>query len=98
MKPGECWYINVNYRHSVHNYGEIDRTHLVIDVERNDWTDELFFSLTQMEELLVSAQPTEYFSRETLIKLIDRLEKMNEPASIKLVRNLKQQLADLPDL
>jgi len=49
MLPGEYWYTNVNYVHSVINLGESDRVHLVIDFERNDWSDELFFSLAPLE-------------------------------------------------
>lgn len=43
MGEGECWYINANFTHSVANKGEQDRIHLVIDGERNAWTDRLFF-------------------------------------------------------
>lgn len=43
MNEGECWYINANFIHSVANKGTEDRIHLVIDGERNEWTDLLFF-------------------------------------------------------
>lgn len=42
MLPGECWYTNVNFTHSVANKSTQDRVHLVIDGERNNWSDELF--------------------------------------------------------
>ena len=54
MKPGECWYINANYEHSVRNNGNVDRVHLVIDGERNLWSDELFFSYISPERLLIN--------------------------------------------
>ncbi len=37
MAPGECWYTNVNLPHRVDNRSAIDRVHLVIDCEVNDW-------------------------------------------------------------
>ena len=37
LQPGECWYINFNLPHSVHNRGATDRIHLVIDCVLNDW-------------------------------------------------------------
>lgn len=52
LSEGECWYINANYTHSVSNFGNEDRVHLVIDLERNAWSDELFFSLAPEETFL----------------------------------------------
>jgi len=37
MKEGECWYLNLSLKHSVNNFGEINRVHLVIDCKVNDW-------------------------------------------------------------
>ena len=37
MSPGEAWYLNVNYHHSVTNGGRSDRVHLVVDCVVNDW-------------------------------------------------------------
>lgn len=54
MLPGECWYTNVNFIHSVSNKGETDRFHLVIDGKRNLWSDELFFSLAPEESFIYS--------------------------------------------
>ena len=51
LLPGQCWYINANFTHSVSNFGKEDRVHLVIDLERNSWSDELFFSLVPIETL-----------------------------------------------
>ncbi len=52
LLPGKCWYINANFTHSVSNFGKEDRVHLVIDLERNSWSDELFFSLAPKETLI----------------------------------------------
>ena len=37
MAEGECWYINFNLPHRIHNRGTTDRVHLVIDCVLNDW-------------------------------------------------------------
>jgi hypothetical protein len=37
MRPGECWYVNVDLPHSVTNCGHTDRVHLVIDVIVDEW-------------------------------------------------------------
>ena len=36
MGEGECWYINFNLPHRIHNRGTTDRVHLVIDCVLND--------------------------------------------------------------
>lgn len=42
MEPGECWYINFNLPHRIHNRGLTDRVHLVIDCIRNPWIESFF--------------------------------------------------------
>jgi hypothetical protein len=37
MNEGECWYVNFNLPHRVHNHSDIDRVHLVVDCIVNDW-------------------------------------------------------------
>jgi len=41
MKEGECWYLDVNEKHSVANRGTVDRIHLVLDCNVNDWLREM---------------------------------------------------------
>jgi hypothetical protein len=36
MQPGETWFVDVRFRHSVGNHGDTDRVHLVVDVVAND--------------------------------------------------------------
>lgn len=90
MLPGECWYTNVNYEHSVKNSGETDRVHLVIDGERNEWSDQLFFSLTSKESLLTKPVKTE--SPETIRRMIEELRRQDNPAIEPLIEQLEQQL------
>lgn len=93
MLPGECWYTNVNYIHSVKNSGDSDRVHLVIDYERNEWSDKLFFSLAPEE----SFQPftKETLSAERIKQMIEELKYRNEPAAKQLLIELKFQLTKL---
>jgi hypothetical protein len=37
MTPGDAWYLRLSDPHAVTNDGDIDRVHLVIDCEANDW-------------------------------------------------------------
>ncbi len=93
MLPGECWYTNVNYVHSVANKGNKDRVHLVIDAERNEWSDSLFFSLAPKD----SFQPIqeEIDSPETIRLILNELKRNNEPASEKLIMEMEQKLLKL---
>lgn len=89
MLPGECWYTNVNFTHYVSNQGKTDRIHLVIDLERNDWSDEIFFSLAPKEEFGISDTA---YPKEMLIQMIAELERSNEPVAKKIIANYKEQL------
>ncbi len=42
LKEGECWYMNFNLPHAIHNKGNTNRIHLVIDAVVNDWVKEIF--------------------------------------------------------
>lgn len=93
MLPGECWYTNVNYVHSVKNAGEEDRIHLVIDGARNEWSDELFFSLAPEESF--QAIPKEEDSPETIKRIIEELKRSKEPAAEHLIIELQQKITEL---
>jgi hypothetical protein len=42
MRPGECWYVDVNEPHAVANHGTGARVHLVVDVRLVNWLVEVF--------------------------------------------------------
>lgn len=90
MLAGECWYTNVNYVHSVKNSGASDRVHLVIDGKRNQWSDQLFFSLAPQESF--QPMPKENDSPETMEGMIEELKRSNEPVAIQLMSELHQKL------
>lgn len=37
MREGESWYLNFNLPHRVENRSHVDRIHLVLDCQLNDW-------------------------------------------------------------
>lgn len=92
MLPGECWYINANFEHSVVNAGTTDRVHLVLDGTRNQWTDELFFSLAPEE---CYTHQTADASPEMLQRMLEELQHLSEPAARQLVIELQQKLSIL---
>ena len=93
MLPGECWYTNVNYVHSVANLGESDRYHLVIDGERNEWSDELFFSLASEESF--QQIPIENASPKRMKQTIEELKRSNNPVVKPLIKRLLKNLKEL---
>ena len=92
MRPGECWYTNVNFVHSVRNDGQADRMHLVIDGERNAWSDELFFGLAPKDSL-ISAPPEEH-SQETIRRMIEELRRSEAPAAQALIAEWERKLEE----
>ncbi|WP_234859389.1 aspartyl/asparaginyl beta-hydroxylase domain-containing protein [Aquimarina aquimarini] len=89
MAVGECWYGNFNLPHWVENKGTTDRIHLVIDCIRNEWSDLVFKQSGYNFEL--ENKPPQY-DRDTKIKMIKELEKMNTIASTELIKQLKSEL------
>jgi len=85
MEEGTCWYINANEEHSVVNRGTEDRIHLVIDGERNAWTDELFFSMAP-ESSFQPAEPE--MDPAAKARMMAELERMDTPASRALLLQL----------
>lgn len=90
MLPGECWYTNVNFVHSVANRGTIDRVHLVIDGIRNEWTDRLFFSMAPEESF--EAVKEESLSPELLKQVLEQLKSNPQIDNSSLIMQLEEQL------
>jgi hypothetical protein len=59
MKEGECWYLDFTLPHWVKNNSSVDRIHLVIDCELNDWLRELLAGASDRQpgENLPATQP-----------------------------------------
>ena len=41
MAPGECWYLNFDLQHEIHNCAPEWRAHLIMDCRRNAWWEDL---------------------------------------------------------
>ncbi|MEM9548823.1 MAG: aspartyl/asparaginyl beta-hydroxylase domain-containing protein [Bacteroidota bacterium] len=89
MKPGECWYTNVNYEHSVVNRGNTDRVHLIIDGQRNEWSDALFFALASKESLL-TLEPITY-DENTMAQIIQELEYTKPEGYQQIINDMKSR-------
>ncbi len=87
MLAGECWYINANYMHSVANNGTSDRVHLVIDGNRNAWTDAWFFKLADKERLITKQNRVLAAHEHEL--MLKELERMNTETSRKIIQEVK---------
>ena len=90
MQPGECWYTNVNYVHSVSNNGSTDRIHLVIDGKRNEWSDTLFFSLAPEESFLQKEEQA--LEPATIRLMIEELRLQDGEGAKALIKSLEQKL------
>ena len=51
MNEGECWYLRLSDPHTVANYGDEDRVHLVIDASVNSWLEDLISSARSKNNL-----------------------------------------------
>jgi hypothetical protein len=68
MLPGETWFVDVRFRHSVRNQGDTDRVHLVIDVVANN---ELR-AMMETADSVGKAFLTPYFIKHSLPKRVVR--------------------------
>ncbi|MCU0434825.1 MAG: aspartyl/asparaginyl beta-hydroxylase domain-containing protein [Bacteroidia bacterium] len=85
MQPGSCWYADFDAVHSVRNFGQTDRVHLVIDGKPNAWTDELFARAGYNFE---AAKEEEKMDEATLQNVIAELKRQNNPAADALIAQL----------
>ncbi len=88
LKEGECWYMNFNLPHSVHNKSKQPRIHLVIDALVNDWVTQLFCGNTlqrkDIEEPVLDIVTTQ--------QIIAQLRLMNTATSKRLAEEMEQKL------
>ncbi len=93
MRAGEAWYTNINLPHGVENNGTTNRVHLVIDCIRNDWSDELFFSLAPKESFFPIGQKEE--SPETIQRMIEELKGHQNPAFAVMIAEFEEKLKSI---
>lgn len=87
-KEGECWYMNFNLPHAIINNSPVDRIHLVIDAQVNDWVKE------QFEQPGLFKKEIEYAEHddETKKAIIAQLRSMNTEVGNKLADEMEATL------
>lgn len=90
LKEGECWYMNFNLPHSLHNKSALDRIHLVIDAEVNDWVKQLFRSPGMLQK-----KEIEHYSKHSAKEqsdIIAHLRSLNTEVSNRLANEMESRL------
>lgn len=92
-KEGECWYMNFNLPHSINNFSNVNRIHLVIDAKVNDWVKELFTS----DKVVVKKEIAEkdLISDEVKKQMIANYRQMNTEKANELADTLEKELNTL---
>ena len=92
LQAGEAWYLDVRQIHEVANRGNTERIHLVLDLERNAWWD----AVMESSGLAPKAKgPYAGLSKPQLLEMKSNLEKMDNEASLRLLKALETELAKL---
>lgn len=92
LKEGECWYMNFNLPHSIHNKSSINRVHLVIDALVNDWVKQLFSS-PDIAVKKETADLSGILSDDTKRKMILQFREMNTAVSNKMADEFEKELS-----
>lgn len=93
LLPGECWYMNLNLPHALHNKSNIDRIHLVIDAQVNDWVKALFSSNEIKTKKEIAEVPRH--GKEELQEIILHLRKLNTEVANKMADEMELQINQL---
>jgi quercetin dioxygenase-like cupin family protein len=87
LEEGECWYMNFNLPHALHNKSKTDRIHLVIDTRVNDWVKNLFES-SEIKNKKEAADIPKH-TKEEQLEIISHLRNMNTEASNQLADEME---------
>lgn len=90
MKAGECWYINANLPHRLTNPSPIDRVHLVVDCEVNDWLKNLFL---QSDLPVKSIKDISGETMKLQRLMINELKRSNTAQSLDMALEIERSLA-----
>ena len=95
LQEGECWYMNFNLLHAIHNNSNINRVHLVIDAVVNDWIKEIFTS----PDIVIkkeTADLSRVFDEATKKQMILQFREMNTAVSNQMADELEKGM--LPEM
>jgi quercetin dioxygenase-like cupin family protein len=90
LQEGECWYMNFNLPHSLHNKSNQDRIHLVIDARVDDWVKNLFESPKIKNKKEAADIPKH--TKEEQLEIISHLRNLNTEAANKLADEMEKSL------
>jgi hypothetical protein len=88
MAAGSCWYANFDLPHSVRHRGQTRRIHLVMDCQRNAWSDALFGRCGYDFEAEKQARK---YSLDTVLRMIEMLQLQKTEAADALIVRLQQE-------
>jgi quercetin dioxygenase-like cupin family protein len=88
LNEGECWYMNFNLPHALHNQSNVDRIHLVIDAVVNEWVNNLFSTAGLLRKETSDID----FDIATKREIIARLREMNTDTGNKLAEEMEATL------
>ena len=89
MKEGECWYLNLSLKHSVHNLGTTNRIHLVIDCTVNEWIKNLLNKHASLTASIDEKDTNNNYSVSDKIKIIQQLRTLGTPVANELANKLE---------
>ena len=91
MSVGELWYLNASQPHAVENLGDNDRIHLIIDGNRNEWTDNLFEKAGYDFQKEKTNRQTQ--KKPQIEQMIIQFEAQGTPVMVQLAEEWKEKLA-----
>lgn len=95
LQEGECWYMNFNLPHSIHNKSAVNRVHLVIDALVNDWVKEIFTGTSVLQKKEIE-DTSRIYDDATKKQMIIGLREMNTAVTNKMADELENS-AQQPD-
>lgn len=91
MQEGTCWYLNLSLLHWVHNKGNADRIHLVIDCKVNSWLQALFARPALQCAVQNPPSSNNHSTKAEKEKIIQELRLLNTPTALQLAAQLEKE-------
>ena len=91
MNEGECWYLNLSLKHSVNNFGDANRIHLVVDCKVNEWIKNLLEQEAELTSTIDENDKGIIYSASDKIKIIEQLRMMGTPTANEMAVKLETE-------
>jgi len=89
MDVGKCYYIDADAPHSVVNYGNSERVHLLIDCHVNDWMKDVFKKAGFIEKTYQYDDKS--INDKNVDEIIASFKAMNTEVSLKMAQELEDK-------